>query len=206
MFDNQETQNQDLIHIDDEVFADIAGNNIKWTPEERIMAATYYSVTGSSLQAAERCKQAGADIPASTIRKWKNQSTWWKPVLHEVRKSKQEELDAKLTNIIMEGTDQLADRIINGNHKLNNRTGDVERIPMSSNELSRDAIGIPFDKRALMRGDATSRVERVDPKEMLEQLAEQFVKIVQLNEPEVIEAEIIDSETFKNEPTYKVDS
>ena len=47
MFDNQglEAQKQDIIHIDDEVFADIAGNNIKWTPEERIMAATYYSVT-----------------------------------------------------------------------------------------------------------------------------------------------------------------
>tara|TARA_R110000850_G_C9889394_1_gene458692 strand:+ start:83 stop:715 length:633 start_codon:yes stop_codon:yes gene_type:complete len=208
MFDNQglEAQKQDIIHIDDEVFADIAGNNIKWTPEERIMAATYYSVTGSSLQAAERCKQAGSDIPASTIRKWKNQSAWWKPVLHEVRKAKQEELDAKLTNIIMEGTDQLADRIINGNHKLNSRTGDVERVPMSSNELSRDAIGIPFDKRALMRGDATSRVEKIDPQEMLKGLADQFIKIVHMNEPKVINAkeEIEDSEEQGNEPTYKI--
>ena len=55
------------------------------------------------------------DIAASTIRKWKNKSTWWKPVLHEVRNSKQEELDGKLTNIIMQGADELEDRIQNGN-------------------------------------------------------------------------------------------
>ena len=170
-----EDQKAELIHIDDEIFADLAGNNLKWTPEDRIMACTYYAITGNSLQAAEKCKgHGGKEIPASTIRKWKNYSAWWKPVLHEVRKSKQEELDAKLTNIIMEGTDQLSDRILNGNHKLNNRTGELDRIPMSSSELSRDAIGIPFDKRALMRGDATSRVERVDPQEMLKGLAEQL--------------------------------
>ena len=106
----------------------------------------------------------------------------------------------------MEGTDQLADRIINGNHKLNSRTGDVERVPMSSNELSRDAIGIPFDKRALMRGDATSRVEKIDPQEMLKGLADQFIKIVHMNEPKVINAkeEIEDSEEQGNEPTYKI--
>ena len=44
----------DLIKIDDELFEDIVGNNTKYTPEERIMAATYYAVTGSSLQAAEK--------------------------------------------------------------------------------------------------------------------------------------------------------
>ena len=43
----------DLVTIDDELFEDIVGNNTKYTPEERIMAATYYAVTGSSLQAAD---------------------------------------------------------------------------------------------------------------------------------------------------------
>ena len=189
----------DLVKIDDELFEDIVGNNTKYTPEERIMAATYYAVTGSSLQAADKCKAQGTPIPASTIRKWKNTTSWWKPVLHEVRKAKQEELDAKLTSIIMEGADKLEDRVRNGNIKLNPRTGELNRIPMTSGELAKDAVGIPYDKRALMRGDPTSRTERVDPKLMLEDLAKQFVKIVEMNEPKPIEAEIIENDSIEEQ-------
>ena len=46
-----------------------------------------------------------------------------------------------------------------------------------------------------MRGDPTSRTEKVDPKTMLEELAKQFKKIVELNEPKpIIDAEIITEE------------
>ena len=167
------SNNLDLVKIDDELFEDIVGNNTKYTPEQRIMAATYYAVTGSSIQASDKCAATGTPIPASTIRKWKNTTSWWKPVLHEVRKAKQDELDAKLTSIIMEGADKLEDRVRNGNIKLNPKTGELNRIPMTSGELAKDAVGIPYDKRALMRGDPTSRTEKVDPKLMLEDLATQ---------------------------------
>ena len=189
----------DLVTIDDELFEDIVGNNTKYTPEERIMAATYYAVTGSSLQAADKCKAQGTPIPASTRRKWKNTTSWWKPVLHEVRKAKQEELDAKLTSIIMEGAEKLEDRVRNGNIKLNPKTGELNRIPMTSGELSKDAVGIPYDKRALMRGDPTSRTEKIDPKIMLEDLAKQFVKIVEMNEPKPIDAEIVKEDSIENQ-------
>ena len=191
--------NLDLVKIDDELFEDIVGNNTKYTPEERIMAATYYAVTGSSIQASEKCAQTGTPIPASTIRKWKNTTSWWKPVLHEVRKAKQDQLDAKLTSIIMEGADKLEDRVRNGNIKLNPKTGELNRIPMTSGELAKDAVGIPYDKRALMRGDPTSRTEKIDPKLMLEDLAKQFVKIVEMNEPKPIDAEIVKEDSIEDQ-------
>ena len=191
--------NLDLVKIDDELFEDIVGNNTKYTPEERIMAATYYAVTGSSIQASEKCAQTGTPIPASTIRKWKNTTSWWKPVLHEVRKAKQDQLDAKLTSIIMEGAEKLEDRVRNGNIKLNPKTGELNRIPMTSGELAKDAVGIPYDKRALMRGDPTSRTEKIDPKLMLEDLAKQFVKIVEMNEPKPIDAEIIKEDSIEDQ-------
>ena len=191
--------NLDLVKIDDELFEDIVGNNTKYTPEERIMAATYYAITGSSIQASEKCKSQGTPIPASTIRKWKNTTSWWKPVLHEVRKAKQDELDAKLTSIIMEGAEKLEDRVRNGNIKLNPKTGELNRIPMTSGELAKDAVGIPYDKRALMRGDPTSRTEKIDPKLMLEDLAKQFVKIVEMNEPKPIDAEIVKEDSIEDQ-------
>tara|TARA_R110002020_G_scaffold2465_2_gene11548 strand:- start:531 stop:1178 length:648 start_codon:yes stop_codon:yes gene_type:complete len=199
------SNNLDLVKIDDELFEDIVGNNTKYTPEQRIMAATYYAVTGSSLQAADKCKASGTAIPASTIRKWKNTTSWWKPVLHEVRKAKQEELDAKLTSIIMEGAEKLEDRVRNGNIKLNPKTGELNRIPMTSGELAKDAVGIPYDKRALMRGDPTSRTEKVDPKTMLEELAKQFVKIVELNEPKtIIDAEVVKEDSIEEQFTNEL--
>ena len=99
----------------------------------------------------------------------------------------------------MEGADKLEDRVRNGNIKLNPKTGELNRIPMTSGELAKDAVGIPYDKRALMRGDPTSRTERVDPKLMLEDLAKQFVKIVEMNEPKPIEAEIIENDSIEEQ-------
>jgi hypothetical protein len=98
----------------------------------------------------------------------------------------------------MEGAEKLEDRVRNGNIKLNPKTGELNRIPMTSGELAKDAVGIPYDKRALMRGDPTSRTEKVDPKLMLEDLAKQFVKIVEMNEPKPIDAEIIEPDSIED--------
>jgi hypothetical protein len=111
----------------------------------------------------------------------------------------------------MEGADKLEDRVRNGNIKLNPKTGELNRIPMTSGELAKDAVGIPYDKRALMRGDPTSRTEKVDPKAMLEDLAKQFKKIVELNEPKtIIDAEIVEDDSIEEQimdelPVYETE-
>ena len=48
---------------------------------------------------------------------------------------------------------------------------------MDSNSLAKNALGIPYDKRALLRGDPTSRIERqVNQNELLTDLAKTFEK------------------------------
>lgn len=163
-----------MVVISDKLFEDL-GTNSKYTNDDRILAATYYAVTGSSLQAEKHMAAVGRICPAVTIRHWKNNSKWWKPVLAEVRKAKNEELDAKLTDVIMCGVEQLRDRMENGNVKFIPSTGEMVRVPLTSTELARDTIGIMYDKRALLRGDPTQRIEKTSTDETLRMLAESFI-------------------------------
>lgn len=172
-----EEEEANQVRVNEALFEQMSSETSKYTIEERVMAVTYYAITGSSLQASKHMAAANTTCPASTIREWKNNSTWWKPLLTEVRKAKQDELDGKLTDIIMAGTEALRDRLENGNVKYDSRTGEQYRIPLTSGELAKDTIGIMFDKRALLRGDPTQRIERTSTDEHLKMLAAAFIKM-----------------------------
>jgi hypothetical protein len=172
------------VNISDALYKEIIGRNTKYTPQQRIGACAQYMVTGSS-RAVERLN----GIPASTVRAWML-DPWWKELSREVRKAKQDELDAKLTGIIMKATVQLEDRVDNGNDVLD-KNGELRKVPMNSSQLAKDAIGIIYDKRALVRNQATSIVEHKDDKTILRDLATQFVKIMKENEPSLIEGEVV---------------
>lgn len=155
----------------------------EYTPEQLIQAAAYYAVLGSSLKVE---KMLG--IPAPTIRTW-YKKPWWKELLKEVRAAKQDELDALLTGIIMEASNQLADRVKYGNSVVTD-AGEVVKVPLKATELATAGIGIPYDKRALIRGDATVKVElqgSVDAiLERLKNTFESLAKTILIDDKEVI--------------------
>ena len=189
-----ETQDGDLI-VSDELYKRMSfrggfksvrlGRN--YSAEEKIRTAALWLMGHSSYEL-----EPILQIPAETIRTWMV-SSWWKDLLKELRRAKNDELDIMLTRVMHKTAKQLEDRVENGNYKFNPKTGEQERVPLSSSELAKDGLGIPFDKRALTRGDATSRRENVEVNQeaMLEQLANQFAKIVKQNEPKVIDVEVI---------------
>ncbi len=166
----------DVPVVDLEVFdTDNAKPNAKWSIEDRILAVAYYAICASSYKTAELLKtHHGLDVPASTIRAWKVRTNWWKPVMEDIRRAKQEELDSKLTAIIHKATEQLEDRVENGNFKHNPKTGEIERIPLNTAELSTHGLAIPYDKRALGRGEATARREVISSEAKMEALARRF--------------------------------
>jgi len=151
----------------------------KWGLDAKVMAAGYYAVLGSYEKTKDHMAAAGIPVPKSTIAYWRKQTQWWGPLIEEVRKAKNEELDAKLTSIIHSSADALEDRVKNGNYKLAGKNEDgtpnLVRVPMSSSELATGGIGIQYDKRALLRGDPTSRVAREDPIAILEKIAARLI-------------------------------
>lgn len=134
------------------------------TPGERLQAALAWAVSGTSKAASDLC-----GIPASTIRDWAQQE-YWPALVAEARQLKNDELDGKLTNILDLCTELLTKRL---------------RAALDDPDVARgirDAAivaGIAHDKRALLRGDPTSRTERVSANDRLAKLKDEFAGLMQ---------------------------
>ena len=121
------------------------------------------------------------DIPYATMMTWRNQD-WWKPALRELREQESEKLDARLTKVINKSLDAMEDRLENGDERVF-ANGLVVNQKIGFRDLAVAGLAIGFDKRALGRGDPTSRTEVVSDKDRLDQLQNQFKQIARQEKP-----------------------
>lgn len=156
--------------------------------EDRVTACMTYFLTGSYTKTA---KAVGASY--ATILKWKDME-WWMPTLLICKKKKQEELDIVLTTCIHSAIGQLSDRISEGDSKLN-RDGDLIKIPMTGKDLA-SSMALLFDRRALIRGEPTSRTETSGEQGRLDNLQKQFEEMSKAFNAKTIEgtAEVVEVE------------
>ena len=122
----------------------------RYSDQQRREAVTQYLLLGNVEAVAK-----ATHVPASTLRDWMT-TAWWGTLSVEIRAEKGNELDGALTRIIHEATDQLMDRLKNGDPVL--IAGQIKRKPVSARDLA--LIGaITFDKRALCRNQPTPSTE-----------------------------------------------
>src|SRR2546430_15226447 len=95
-----------------------------YTDEQRREAVGQYVVLGNWRRVAE-----ATGIPQRTLGDWAKQS-WFHTLLAEVRAEKGAELDGQLTRIIHKATDQLIDRLDNGDPVL--VAGEIKRKPRTA--------------------------------------------------------------------------
>lgn len=141
----------------------------EYTVENKVQCATLYFMCGSFKQVS---KDTG--VKWNTISSWARKSTWWDEVIHKLRKEKQDELDAMMTNYLHEAQNQALDRVKNGDYKLT-AGGELKRVPMTGRDLALTSAAF-FDKRALIRGDATSISRKKDPLGDIAYKLEQFAR------------------------------
>lgn len=132
-----------------------------YTVEDKIEAAIAWLITGSSVEAG---KLSG--VNDRTIRNWMQQP-WWEDILREAQGRKQKELDALWTGLIHKTATEIKDRIDNGETVIT-KTGE-KKIPVKAKDLA-VIMAIAVDKRALARGQATHRTEKVNVDERLSKL------------------------------------
>ena len=157
-----------------DLYTDIYDPRAKYPPEIKIQAATCYMLTGT-LAGASRM----TGLRQETIWDWKNNSQWWDSILTKVRKEKQDELDAKLSGLIHEASQQIEDRILNGDEVLVKKSDgnhDFMNKKMSGKDLT-TALGTLYDKRTMLRGDPTSITRRETPADMLNALRDEFANM-----------------------------
>ena len=141
-----------------------------YTAEEKLQAVTAYVMTGS-IRGAVRL----TGLKQQLISDWKNNSSWWPDAYALTKKKKQEEADGVMTTIIHAAANETLDRILNGDEVLD-KNGNIVRRKMGGKELA-TTMAITYDKRALLRGDPTSRTEKTDTSSLMQQLKDNFEKM-----------------------------
>lgn len=145
----------------------MAGN--AWPMDDRITAAIAWLITGSTEEAGTLC-----NIPGRTIRDWMTKP-WWEEVLAEAKGIKQKELDALWTGLIHKSTTELRNRLDKGD-PIMTKTGDVKYMPVKAKDLA-IITSIAVDKRALLRNQPTSRVERITIEEKLDRIGSRLQEL-----------------------------
>jgi transcriptional regulator with XRE-family HTH domain len=148
-----------------------------YEPEQVWQAAAYYLAYGTQERVADK-----TGIPATTIQKWR-ESEWWPSLINRAKLVQLDKLDATLSTAIDETSQELLDRIRNGDYVVlkrtdedGNETAKMVRKPIGGKELA-IIMAVSIDKRQLLRGLPTS-ISRTDGK--LGKLAGTLRKIEQL--------------------------
>jgi len=165
----------------------------KFTPEEKLYAATAWVMTGSIKEASRL-----TGIKERLLKKWKSESLWWDDAVREIRKRKQEELEGHLSELIHQSTALLRERIETGNPYLTRQGGELKWVPLTTRDLL-FILSQTFDKRALIRGDPTSRTERVSSEQRLEKLQQKMLDAYAKLRDETSKIEEGKGKTFDNE-------
>jgi uncharacterized protein YicC (UPF0701 family) len=116
-----------------------------------------------------------------------------------------QKLDAKTTKLIDKALEQLMDRIENGEHIYDQKTGKIKRMPAKLRDLN-TAFNTILDKRQLLRNKPTKIVEQHSTAAQLQNLAESFAKFVQKSIPEPDLVEYIEGDTViqQEDGTYAI--
>jgi hypothetical protein len=156
-------------------------HNHGWWPEEKkLEVATLFAALGSVGKVASLTK-----VPKNTVQRW-TQEEWFLQTITRVRREENLQTDAKLSKIVDKALDKLMDRIETGDYVYDIKRGVAVQMPVSSRDLAL-VTGVVFDKRQLLRGEATKITAATNSEEHLKVLARKFEEYVQARE-KVIEA------------------
>lgn len=158
-----------------------------WIPEaKKIEAATLHAAIGNLEKTAQLAK-----VPVDTLRKWQEED-WWMTTQQRVKREAMEEVDAKFSQLITKALDKLEKSIDEGDFIYDFKKGRAVQIPMTGRDLAM-VTGINFDKRQLLRGEATKITTTTDPEKHLIELAKKFAELVNKDKRET-RGEIVDAE------------
>jgi hypothetical protein len=158
-----------------------------YTDAKKVEAVTSYLALGKLPLVS-----ALVDVPVTTLRQWKLQP-WWKELIEEIHREDEFDLDAKLSKIIDKTLDAVVERVEHGEFLLDSKTGQIKRVPVKLRDVHRVSVDL-IDKRNLIRGKPTSRVEKTETVDTLQKLAAQFAEWVKVGikrEEKVVEGEIV---------------
>lgn len=140
--------------------------------EKRIQLVSTYLAMGN-LRAA--C--ALVNINYDTANKWKA-STWWPQMVAEIQNARKSQVDSKLNKIIDKALAVIEDRLDHGDFVYNQKTGEVDRKPVSLKEARGAANDMMQRQLALskMELETQTAASNTSVKDQIALLAAEFAK------------------------------
>lgn len=154
-----------------------------WSQQKKIEVVTTDLALGNAAMV-----EGVTGVPRGTIRQWRLQD-WYKELVAEIRNEEDVELDVKLSKVIDKSLDAVLDRVENGDFMFDSKTGKFLRKPVHMKDALQ-AVTQVYDKRNLLRGKPTSRVEKHNIQDNLANLAAEFAKFAKAKQ---IEGEVLES-------------
>lgn len=115
-------------------------------------------------------------VPFRTIATWRGQD-WFKDMQREIQEDDGHELDSKITKILHNSLEAVQDRLTNGEHIRDDKTGKVVRVPVKIRDAT-NAFNILMDKRQLIRKMPTKIADNSTVNQQLQVLATEFKKFL----------------------------
>jgi len=150
----------------------------EWSQSQKIEAVLTYIATGSETKTA-----AATGIPKGTINMWRYQP-WWKELIAQIHEEKDDQITTDITRILDKSIENVMDRLENGDFGFNQKTGEVFRKPVNLRDSHKVLVDM-IDKRNLLTGKPTQRVEAIDTKNQLEFLAKKFAEFATMGKQDL---------------------
>jgi len=147
---------------EERVFDILKDTNIKYPYEKVLLFFRYYTQTGNVKRSSEE-----SEVHMDTARYWIT-TKYGDKICRILKVEQQKVLDTRLTGLIETVIESIDERLAYGDY---NTRG--ERVPVQIDKLLK-ALTTLYDKRALIRGEPTSRVERVSTEDRLRRLGKRF--------------------------------
>ncbi len=154
--------------ITDDLRKKMTDSRSQFSAEEKMACVMAYLITGGNSSRAIELACV-PEMKAATLRQWKKRSKWWDDAISHAKALLQKDLDAAYTKMLHRTEKELFDRVEEGDVVIL-KDGSQVRKPLSAKDLIY-VHGVVFDKRAMTRGEPTSRTEKVDPLSVVNQLA-----------------------------------
>jgi hypothetical protein len=137
-------------------------------------------------------------VPFHTIVKWRGEP-WFKDMVKELQEDDGHQLDSQITQIMHTTLDVIQDRLKDGDHVRDDKTGKVVRVPVKIRDAN-NAFNTLMDKRQLIRKMPTKISDTSSVNQQLQVLANEFKKFLGHKIPAESITQVIEGEhVFINE-------
>ena len=124
---------------------EFVGDRAHWSEKKKMEAVTTYIATGTL-----PLTSAATGVPSSTLRVWKR-AQWWKEAIGELQYEDNIEISAKLSKLLEKSLAAVEDRLDNGEHMYDPRTGKIKRIPPKLRDVHKITNDIVDKKQQLLK-------------------------------------------------------